>query len=358
MPQVPYDFLIVGNTPLAGLLAGLLSATLKRRVCLVGSSNSSFRLARGIDLSVAPVTRPETWSLLRKAVPETLKLLGQIDGRRSFTRLDPVFVAETPATASALAHMRHMAMEFGHAVERLPENEVLTNATAYRIRDAVMIVRADLEASLPAWLERLDVGRLAVEDAKVTINDRGGALIEAKGQQVEAGHCVLADDAAILEHIDAETRDALFHMQQTTAILSGPARALPAPVMMFSDRGVVLSQRPGRGMLAIASGSPKDALPRIGSCLDGLGSIRLAGQTRFAGLMTLDGAPLVGSAPGGKATLLAGLGPIAAFLAPALARLLAGVPSEGERAYFEQRQAAADRSAVAEFQPALSEAAA
>ncbi|MDB5562412.1 MAG: hypothetical protein JWN11_1830, partial [Hyphomicrobiales bacterium] len=349
MTQASYDFAIIGDTPLAGLLAGLLSVTHKRRVCLIGSPNSAFRLARGIDLSMTPATRPETWALLKRTTPETLKLLARIGGRHSFARLDPIFVGETPAGIEALGHMRYVAMGFGFAVERLPEQQIPGGAVAYHLRDAVTIVRGELERALRAWLERAEVGRLAAHEAKIRLMRNGGVKIEAKGQSIEATQCVLADDAAILEHFDPETRERLFQLQPMTAVLTEPSRPLPAPVMIYTDRGVVLSQRANHGLVAIAAAPQEEALPRIGACLAGYGPLRLAGQTQFSSLRPFDGAPIVGSAKGGKALLVAGLGPVAAFLAPALARFFAGVAGDEERTYFAAREASRARLAVGEY---------
>ncbi|HEV7717762.1 MAG TPA: hypothetical protein VGO70_02175, partial [Arsenicitalea sp.] len=316
-------------------------------VCLIGSPSSAFRLAHGIDLSVAPVTRPETWALLKHATPETLKLLARIGGRRTYARLDPILVGETAAGIEALAHMRSVAMGFGIAVERLPDGQI--QGAAYRLRDAATNVRGELEAALPAWLEAVEVGHLTPEKAKVTLRRDGSVKIEAKGQSIEAAQGVLADDAAILRHIDAEAREKCFRQQTMTSILTEPTRALPAPVMVYPDRGVTLSQRPNQAIAAFASGTGDDALARIGACLAGHGPVRLAGQTEFSSLSTLDGAPLIGPVRGSKALLIAGLGPVAAFLAPALARFIAGVASDAERTYFAAREAGRGRMAVADY---------
>ena len=57
MADDSFDFVVLGATPLAGLVAGLLASVHLKRVCHVGETYSPFRLQRSIDLSVAPVTR-------------------------------------------------------------------------------------------------------------------------------------------------------------------------------------------------------------------------------------------------------------------------------------------------------------
>jgi hypothetical protein len=85
-----------------------------------------------------------------------------------------------------------------------------------------------------------------------------------------------------------------------------------------------------------------------------------AGQSSFTQLLTVDGAPIVGSLGGVRATVIAGLGVGAAFLAPALARLLAGVAGDSEQAFFaargaprgESRRQVADWTDMAQPEPA------
>ena len=71
------------------LLAGLLATAHSKRVCLVGDSGSAFRLPRSADLSVMPVTRPETWALLKETTPEVVRLVGRLRGRSGMQRIDP-----------------------------------------------------------------------------------------------------------------------------------------------------------------------------------------------------------------------------------------------------------------------------
>ena len=172
MPEAPYDFAVFGSTPLAALLAGLLATVHRKRVCVVGEASSAFRLPRSADLSVMPVTRPETWALLRETTPEVLKLLGRIRARAGMTRIDPIFVAETPAGADGLAHMRHVALANGYAVERLADGAG-TGGIAYRLRDAVLLRRAELEPILAGWLEKSGVGQLSRPDVVATVRRDG-----------------------------------------------------------------------------------------------------------------------------------------------------------------------------------------
>ena len=72
------EFLQIRRDPSSYLIAGLLPRDHGKRVVLVDERLSPFQLQRGIDLSVAPITRPETWALLRDTTPETVGVLAGV----------------------------------------------------------------------------------------------------------------------------------------------------------------------------------------------------------------------------------------------------------------------------------------
>lgn len=339
MADAAFDFAIFGSTPLAGLIAGLLAAAHGKRVCLVGEPWSPFRLPRRHDVSVAPATRPETWALLSGVTIESLKLLGTL-GKGVSARLDPLFVAELPESGGALSHMRHMAAAYGYAVERVADRTIAGNGAAYRVRDAVMLVGGRIEPAIGSWLERHGVRGFPAAATAVTLRRDGTARLSLDGAVIEAAQAVLADDEAILRHLDPDERERVLPERGVTAILSEPARALPAPMITFLDRDVVLMQRGKGGILAFAAGSDEEARHRAGACLGAQSPLRRAGQTSFTTLATRDGAPVVGALKGQRAVVLAGFGATGAFLAPALARHLAGVATAREAAYFDARKPA------------------
>jgi hypothetical protein len=74
------------------------------------------------------------------------------------------------------------------------------------------------------------------------------------------------------------------------------------------------------------------------------------GQAIFRGIRTRDGAPLIGTPRNSKAVVIAGLGEIGVFLAPAIARHLGGASGDEERAWFAAHEngRASARAKVAE----------
>lgn len=354
MAAESYDFAIFGSSPLATLVAGLLASAHKRSVCLVREDPSEFRLPRGLDLSVGPITRPETWSLLSRTVPETVKLVTGFAGRGAAPRVDPLLIAESGDGADALSHMRHVAAGFGMAVERVADAGLVVNTRAVmRLRDARVIMRPQFERAAPGWLEANGVRLLSSRGTAITLKRDGSCRIEGAGVDSEAAQAVLADSTMIMALLDADERDRLLTIERQTTIVTEPTGPLAAPVMLFTDRGVSLHQRPNGGVSAIARGRADAAAARIGACLAGQTRLRRAGQTTQVVVGTADGAPLLGTARGLKTLVVAGLGLPGAFLAPALARHLADVTQDAEKAWFAARDSGRGRGAVAEYrQPA------
>lgn len=344
-----HDFAICGSTAFARLLAGLLATAHGRRVCLVGEPWSPFRLARRLDLSVMPATRPETWALLKQGGAETLKLLGSM-GRGLYERVDPLFVAETRRTADYLGHMRWVALGLGFAAERAVDSSLTADGTICRVRDAAMLVEGKAEPAIETWLQEAGVVPIRASEAAFAHRRDGTVTISAGGETVTAAAVVLADDDAILERLPASERHRLLTVQPAISVLAEPHKAQQAPLIQHLDREVLVYQRATKGpVLAFAAGESDDALPRVGASL--AGEARRTGQAAFHVVDTRDGAPLINRMGRGRMTIIAGLGASAAFMAPAVARVLSGTAEGVEHDYFAARDGARGpgRQAVAEM---------
>lgn len=346
-----YDYAICGTTPFATLLAGVLASAHGKRVCMIGDPWSPYRLPRRLDLSVSVATRPETWALLKRESADVLKLLNSIR-RGLFERVDPIFVAETPASIDRLGHMRWTAAAHGFAAERAVDPAVTTGGAICRIRDAAILVGGRAEPALEAWLDKLGVARLPATSTGVTARRDGTATISSDGRDLETAVVVLADDAAILTHQAAGDRHRLLTAVPAAAVVTEPAaKALPASFCAYLDRDLVLHQRSAKTPVsAFARGDTESVLARIGASAASAGTLRRVGQAVYRSIETADGAPLVGRTGRNKVTIIAGLGDSAAFVAPAVARWLAGAAAADDRAWFEARDVAraAHRQSVAE----------
>lgn len=335
MASDSFDYLILGSTPLAGLVAGLLAANHGKRVCLVGEPFSPFRLQRNLGISVVPVTRPETLILLKGSAAETVKLVnGWAKGL--LTRTDALFVAETPDSIAALGHFRQMALALGYAVEPVADR-AFAGGLMFRVRDAQLMGHGRLEPELEAWLAQCEVRHLDAAVTDVTLRKDGSARITHDGRTVEAAQSVLAGDNVIAQYLDAESLDRSLEIIPASTVLLEGGKPLPSPFVNFIDRGITLEQDGRVAVSALVVGDPATARGRLGSAIARAGTLRLAGETPLHTVRTLDGAPYVGPVRGGKTLVIAGLGHAAPFYAPAIARHLAETGPAGEANWFAAR---------------------
>lgn len=336
MTEAPIDFAIIGSTPLARLVAGLLASVHGKSVVFSGESQSGYRLPRGIDLSVAPLTRPETWAMLKTGLPETLKLIARIGGRGAWSRFDPVFFSGTAAGKEALAHVRHMALAFGHGAEPVPASLLGSGREGLLLRDAVLLHRPTLEPGLDTWLNEHKVRRLG-EDERLDLRADGSAELVLGDIRVEIGQTVLADDAAILGHVPAAQWPAQLTRQVASTIFTEPTQAIVSPVTCQLDTGLTLVQRQDRGISAMGPGAIDPFAATLGDLLGTSRAFRQAGQSSYETLVTADAAPAVGRINGVGPDVLAGFGPTGAFFAPLIARWLSGTASAAESAWLGAR---------------------
>ncbi len=343
MSEARADFAIIGSTPLARLVAGLLASAHGKSVVFSGESQSGYRLPRAVDLSVAPITRPETWGLLKANLPEVLKLLSRVGGRRAWSRIDPIFFSETPDGEEALAHIRHVALAFGHGAELVPSSAIGTGRGGLLLRDAVLLHRPVLEPGLDRWLDQNGVRRLREGDV-LTVRGDGSAELVSGEDRIEIGQAVLADDPAILTHVPGAIWPSLLARRVTSTIATEPTRPMAAALMHRLDTGLTLVQQAERGIAAIGPGAIDPFAAALGVLLGREREFRQAGQSSYEAVITADAAPAVGRLHGTGPDVLAGLGPIGAFLAPAIARWLCGVAEPAVNTWLGARLV--DREAV------------
>lgn len=350
MTEGPIDFAVIGSTPLARLVAGLLASQHGKSVVFAGQSQAGYRLPQGIDLSAGPLTRPETWALLKAILPEARKLITRVAGRTAWSRVDPILFADAPAGQEALAHIRHMALGFGHGAELVPGSAIGAGRDGLLLRDAVLLHRPSLEPALDRWLVRHKVRRLQFGETLSVREDGSGELVSGE-TSMPIAQTVLADDAAIIRHVPAEQWPALLARRTTSTIFTEPTRSIVAPVMVQLDTGVTLVQRRDRGVTATGPGNIQAFAAALGILLGHERDFRQAGQASAETVTTTDAAPAVGRVHGGGADVLTGLGSIGVFLAPAIARWLAGKAEPAEAAWLGARLVTrpTNLSQVAEF---------
>lgn len=321
-----YDFAIFGASPLAGLLAGLLAHDHRKQVIRIAGPVSPQRLPRAIDIALPFATRPETWRLLRAAEAETRTILAALGAKDAVAPVTVKLVADQPGTVAALAHASHIAAGYGLSVH----------------------------GGLFSGISRL-VGEINLADSRVQSVPTAGLDLEGgparlviDGEIAETGQIILADDSSIRAYLSGNQRPPMLQSQSMTATLTAPTRRLAAPVIRFADRGVTLAQRPDGAVLALVSGDT-EVETRLASALPGPFPMPRRASSRFRRLISTDGAPVVGRHAASGLLLIAGMGNAGAFLAPPLARFLAGKASDEERDYFAAHAPDAPREAVTDF---------
>jgi hypothetical protein len=315
-----FDIAVVGTSLFSGLLAGILARDHGRKVARIGRQPSAQRLPRRVDLALPLATRPETWRLIRRAEAEMRTLLGSIGVTGGVGTTEAAILADQPGTATALDHLAHMAAGYGHQVRRLPNG--------WSFRQVSMLIREPIEARLADWLKAAGVTSMdeTVPDAELI---------------------VLADDAAIFDHVPEGQRPAQLSSQAMTATLV-VSRPPAIPVQRFADRGVTLVARSGNAILALVGGET-EVEARLSSTLDGPFPMKRLATTRYRRFATTDGAPLIGRLKTDKQFIVAGLGDTATFLAPAIARFIMGTSETDEKSWLAAHDPARPRDAVADF---------
>lgn len=352
------DLAIFGSSPLARLLAGLLRQSYGKSVVFAGASHARYRLPREIDLSVGLMTRPESWDLLARTLPETTRLIAKIAGRNAWQHVDPVFFADDQGAQEALGHFHHMASAFGAMTEMVPPSRLGRDRNGVLVRDILLMQRPVTEPALDRWLDDLGVTRLAPD--RVDIGLDGSARLWAGETEHSAGHTILADDAAIIAHLPLPQWPQLLARRTMSTILTTPTAPLVGQIMAHVDSGTMLAQQDQGGIAAIGPGDLASAARRVAELLSDKRQLQQAGQVSYPTIVTSDGAPAVGKVAGTGADVIAGLGHTGVFIAPALARWLGGDAAPHEAEWFGQRlvNRGGDQASVAEFHAALQRTAA
>lgn len=348
------DFAIFGASPLAGLIAGLLVDRHGKTVVQIAEPEARYRLPRSLDLSVGPLTRPQTWSLLKALVPETQKLLTRLGGRSALRRLDPMLFADNQQGKEALGHIAQMARAYGILADRVGTSKTGSDRATLRLGDAFMIDRPALLGPLEKWLIGLNVSRITSEHAR--LHPDGSADLTQANETTHAARSIIVDDA-LIRHLAAEQWPAPLQRRPHASILTAAGERLASDVMISLDSGLTLTQVHGSNVAAFGPGTLASFSSRLAQMLADKGVTQQIGQSGFEGLISADGAPVMGAISRDAPVVLCALGPTGAFMAPMLARWLVGEAKDAEAAWCEAHAPLNERRAVAEFAPSIGDAA-
>lgn len=328
-----FDFAIAGSTPLCGVLAGILARDHGAKVCRIGHFVDALLPQRGFDISAGPITRPDTWRLLKSSVPETVKLLNGISNAKVYERIDYGMVALGKAGVHGLDYIQNAARGYGAQTERLPDSS--SYRTAYAFRHTVRTLRRPLIAALPAWLDAQGVVDIEPADARIRKAQNGPISVNWSGGEAEIGTLILAGDAAMLAHGHQGDVQSLFHKLPMAALLLETSPKLVTPVMQAIDAGLTLYQRSNGALDCAGHGKASELGQAAAAYFEDGEKLRLAGSAVFDSLLSRDGGAVFGAKARKNVIYLGGLGVTGLFQAPAIARHLAGKSNTLEADYFK-----------------------
>lgn len=350
MADNAYDFAVLGSSAQAVILAAFLASQQKRSVVLVAEAASGFRIRRAFDLGMAPLTRPETMSLLRRSSSETVSALDAV-AKGLVGRTTAHFVADLPTSRDGLMHFRQLARLSGIQADVVGDR-ALPAAGVLRVRDVPVIDARTLLPALAVMMAGAGVRRLDAAETAVSLKRDGSARLTHKGLAAEARQAIVVGDDAIAIYLSPEALDRSLVAVPASGQFLAPAKVpLAEPFVSYLDRGVTLISEGRAGIHAVVTGSTDTQDQRLGSILRLDAPLRRGGSAQFTSYATMDGAPYVGPVKGGRTLIIAGFGLCGAFIAPALARMICGMATTDESAWFAMRGSSrsATRALAAEF---------
>lgn len=304
---------VAGRTPFAFVLAGLLAADHGCRVHIIAPAPSPHTVPPPPSLSIAPVTRLDTLSLVAAHAPDMMRRLARI-APTAIDRSDLVIRATTPFHATALSHFRHLATGFGYMVERQADDA--GSGATLRVRDIERFSPAPFLTAVKDWAA--GIGLEWVDDPSLLAVRRNGT---AQLSDTPVDRLVLADDEAILAHLSPGQLSQIGKSVTHMAYIAEAGHGVDDPELVLPTGTLLNRQRDGT--LAIHADNTHGLADARAATVLPAGTRRAAARP-YTRLITHDGAPVVGSPKGSRAYVVAGLGPLDIALAPVIARHICG----------------------------------
>ncbi len=344
--------MLVGSSLQAGLVAGLLARVHKRKVYLAFEPSIGFRLARELPLSVDCITRPETWQLLAQSRAEAFKLLTSIGGGKALGRINPVIVATTFDCAQALAHMFHVVKGYGFEIEQETIGALPAAKKILRIRGARIIQHKLFRPALGRWLADGGVRIGSVNDLTLSIKRGGQVVAKMSEGTIQANRLVLADEEAIRAHAKPQYLNPAFVGVSATTLACEPTPALSEKYVLNPFNRFRAYGQANNGYEIVSLSLVDEVATDIVASLPDGKKLRPAGRAVFNTCVSSDGAPFAGKLGQSGAWAVGGFGNTGAFVAPAIARFLAGKTEGLEEEYFSKRCGGAKRASrqISEYQ--------
>lgn len=341
------DFIVVGATPLAVVVAQLLARAHGKKVALVGAAEHPLRVSRGFDLSVAPLTRPAHWDLLTSTRGETLKIMGEL-GRAIVQPTDIAFTGHGRRAEVTLGHIRHLAAGFGELTEPLTREAVIRHGNGFILRGAMRLRRRAFFATARNWLAQAGVGWFTQGSCALSVSSTG-TILSTGDQKFRADSTLFCDGRMAADLVAPENLPVEVTSIAYCGLMTEPGTKLHWPSLVdVGANALAFLHDKGRAEAWVA-GDKETAIAWLEGVMEHNNRTRLAGLAELAILGTPDGAPLIARMPRIRAQLALDLGASGLFVAPALARYFAGEASRAEQEFFDTHASGKPRETVGEF---------
>ncbi len=329
------DFAIIGSSPKAAILACMLAKTHAKSVLLISKDPHNLRPQHGFDISVAPITNPKTWKILKSNIPKTIEFMNKTSSKNIKTkiteRIDPLFITTEQAGKTAFSHCRNLATGYGFNVEKQAQSEQFLSS--YKFTDATRLLRRPFFASLEQRLKNCNVQRLDPNKIRIK-NKKDDIEITSNKISYYAKQVVLVDDNALLNHLPDADISTQFIKTSIFGFLSEPIKSIKNPIIFNIDNGLIIHQRENGSLDCLAPKNKQTLEQQICLMLNKEQSTRIAGKTQFNKLYSPDGAPLFGKIGRSRYISICNFGTTGLFQTPAIAAMLSENSNEFEQQYF------------------------
>lgn len=348
------DFLVVGSTPMATMLAFYLRRSHRCEVGVLADPPHPLRVSRGFDISVSALTRPESWQVLKACTKEVERTIGGFD-RKMLETTDVAMTGHGERAGAALGHIRHMSSAFGVLSEPLTRDMTVRYGGGFVVRGATRLKRRKFNESVRAIIEGIGATWLTFADCQM---EWGSGPI-----RLETGEMAFVADTAIVcdAGLAAQISPALAWPSELETIehcglMTEPGAQASWPCLMdVGNEGLACSHPDGR-LEAWVAGNSHRAEKWLAGMLAHGSQTRLSGRVLERSITSKDRGPVVAQLARSHVHVALGFGASEVFFTPALARHFAQKAQDHERTFFEARGIGARRGPASEYRAVGEEA--
>jgi hypothetical protein len=349
-----FDFVIIGSNPTSSLLGAMLAKTHGLKIAYLSELAHPLSLTKAFDISIAPITRPKTWKILKDNIGATIDFLNKTSTYSCIRRVDPLLVSTNVKDDTALSHIKNTSAGFGFNIEKQALSDIFISK--YKFSDSAYLMQRPFFATLFQRLEFCGVKTFSSKDIKLknTKNAHAQNITQITGKDfnISAKNVILVGSNALQSNLAQSDIDKHFIKKTISAIMSEPTTKIPSSIIFNLNNDLIIYQQDDGALDCLAIKTKEAIEQKICQLTNDNQNIKLAGKSEFSSLKSNDGAPVIGKIARSKYISICDLGVTGLFQTPAIARFLAGEANEFESEYFKSlapKSKNNSRSNVAEF---------